>query len=103
MIENLTLLHVIMSSLLLYSQFCRAVKMDGSCTHLSVILAFYFLTAASIFSLFAPVVVPGWRPSLEMLLLLASTTVVQLVTSRYWKHGTPKSFSAEASHGSQLG
>lgn len=99
----LTTAHVILSAALLYSQFCRSVKMDGSAAHMPVVLAFYGLTAASILSLFAPVVIPGWRPSWETLALLLSIFVLQLVTSRFWHHGTPASFIKEAQNGSQVG
>lgn len=97
---SLTTLHVILSAALLYSQFCRSVKMHGGNTKMPVILAFYGLTAASILSLFAPIVLPGWRPSWDTLALLAAITVVQLVTSRYWKRGAPIAFRKEAQHDS---
>lgn len=99
----LTTVHVILSLVLLYSQFCRSVKMHGGATHMPVVIAFYALTAASILSLFAPVVLPGWRPSWDTLALLASITIVQFVTSKYWQHGTPDSFRKEAPNDSQVG
>lgn len=87
----LTTLHVVLSLMLLYSQFCRAVKTDHS-TRGTVLVGFYGLTAASIFSLFAPVVLPGWRPSWDTLVLLLSIVIVQAVTSRYWRDGVPGQF-----------
>jgi hypothetical protein len=99
----LTTAHVILSLALLYSQFCRSVKMHGGATRMPVLVAFYVLTAASILSLFAPVVLPGWRPSWDTLALLTSIIIVQFVTSKFWQHGTPDPFRKEAPHDSQVG
>ncbi len=97
-----TTVHVVLSFALLYSQFCRSVKTDHT-THGGVLLAFYLLTAASVLSLFAPLVIPNWRPSLETIALLFAITVLQAVTSHFWRLGPPGSFQNEHSHGPEVG
>lgn len=92
---TLTVIHVALSLALFYSQFCRSVKTDHT-THAPVLAAFYGLTAASIFSLFAPVILPDWRASWETLALLLAILVVQAVTARFWAHGVPGRFSEDA-------
>ena len=82
MIDLQTMLHVMLSLALLASQFCRAIATDKH-TRLPILLAFYALTAAAVFSLFAPVVIVGWRPSWDTAALLAAITAVQVVTARY--------------------
>lgn len=94
---TLTLIHVALSLALFYSQFCRSVKTDHT-THTSILAAFYALTAASIFSLFAPVILPGWRPSWDTLALLVAILIVQAVTARFWVRGVPGSFSNVAAN-----
>lgn len=91
MIDLQTVLHVMLSLALLGSQFCRAIATDKH-TRLPILLAFYALTAAAVFSLFAPIVLKGWRPSWETVALLAAITAVQVVTARYWRNGTPRAF-----------
>lgn len=90
---TLTAIHVALSLALFYSQFCRSVKTDHT-THTPVLAAFYGLTAASIFSLFAPVILPGWRPSWDTLALLLAILIVQAATAHYWIGGVPGSFSS---------
>lgn len=90
-IDLQTVLHVMLSLALLGSQFCRAIATDKH-TRLPILLAFYALTAAAVFSLFAPIVLKGWRPSWETVALLAAITAVQVVTARYWRNGTPRAF-----------
>lgn len=85
---SLTYVHVFLCLALLYSQFCRAVKTDKT-TKLPVLLAFYFLTVAVVFSLFAPVIVPGWRPTIDFILFLLAVLVVQAVTAMHWRDGVP--------------
>jgi hypothetical protein len=86
--------HIVLCLALLYSQFCRAVKTDRT-TKLPVLLAFYVLTAAVVFSLFAPVVLPGWQPSLDSILFMLAVLVVQAVTATHWRHGAPDSFRGD--------
>lgn len=96
-IDLQTILHVMLSMALLASQFCRAIATDKH-TRLPILLAFYSLTAAAVFSLFAPIVLKGWRPSWETVALLAAITAVQVVTARYWRNGTPRAFQNEGTH-----
>ena len=99
---TLTLIHVVLSLALLYSQFCRSVKTDCN-TRPGILAAFYLLTGAAILSLFAPLVLPGWRPSLETIALLFSITVVQAVTSKFWRSGVPGSFANDHQNGPEVG
>lgn len=99
---SLTFFHVVLSLALLYSQFCRSVKTDRN-THVGVLAAFYILTGASILSLFAPLVIQDWRPSLETIALLFAITVVQAVTSRFWRCGAPGSFVNDHKDGPEVG
>jgi len=100
--SSLTALHLILSLALLYSQFCRSVKTDHN-TRKTVIMAFYALTVASIFCLFAPLVLPGWQPSWDTIGLLAAVTAVQAATSRYWRSGVPGSFQNDHPHSPEVG
>lgn len=88
---SLTYVHVFLCLALLYSQFCRAVKTDHT-TKMPILLAFYFLTVAVVFLLFAPVIVPDWRPSPDFILFLLAVLVVQAVTAVHWRHGVPTGF-----------
>ena len=99
---TLTLIHVVLSLALLYSQFCRSVKMDCN-TRAGILAAFYLLTGAAILSLFAPLVLPGWRPSLDTVALLFSITVVQAATSKFWRSGVPGSFINDHQDGPEVG
>ena len=99
---TLTFIHGVLSLALLYSQFCRSVKTDCN-TRPGILAAFYLLTGAAILSLFAPLVLPGWRPSLETIALLFAITVVQAVTSRFWRSGVPGSFVNDHQDGPEVG
>lgn len=99
---TLTLIHVVLSLALFYSQFCRSVKTDCN-TRPGILAAFYLLTGAAILSLFAPLVLPGWRPSLETIALLFAITVVKAVTSRFWRFGVPGSFVNDHKDGPEVG
>ena len=99
---TLTLIHVVLSLALLYSQFCRSVKTDCN-TRPGILAAFYLLAGAAILSLFAPLVLPGWRPSLDTVALLFAITVVQAVTSRFWRSGVPGSFVNDHQDGPEVG
>ena len=88
---SLTFIHVVLSLALLYSQFCRSVKTDNN-THAGILAAFYLLTATAVLSLFAPLVLPDWRPSPDTIAILFAITVVQAATSKFWRSGVPGSF-----------
>lgn len=99
---TLAFIHVVLSLALLYSQFCRSVKTDCN-THAGILAAFYLLTAAAVLSLFAPLVLPGWRPSLDTVALLVAITVVQAATSKFWRTGVPGSFVNDHQDGPEVG
>ena len=80
---TLTLIHVVLSLALLYCQFFRSVKTDCN-TRAGILAAFYLLTVAAVLSLFAPLVLPGWQPSLDTIALLFAITVVQAATRCPW-------------------
>lgn len=101
-IFDMTTWHVLLSFVLFCTQFCRAVKTDSS-THRDVLLSFYFLTAASILSMFAPAVLPGWWPSWDSIALLLAIIAVQTVTSRFWRTGTPEVFQNDFEDGPEVG
>ena len=91
MISAMTIMHTSLSLALVYHQFNRAVRTDHR-THPAILMAFYILTAVALYALFAPIIVDDWEPSLETIGLLFAITIVQGVTSRFWRHGTPESF-----------
>jgi hypothetical protein len=91
MISTMTILHTSLSLVLVYHQFHRAVHTDHR-THPAILIAFYVLTAVALYALFAPIIVTGWEPSWETIGLLFGITIVQGVTARFWRHGTPDSF-----------
>lgn len=99
---TLTLIHVVLSLALLYSQFCRSVKTDCN-TRAGILAAFYLLTVAAVLSLFAPLVLPGWQPSLDTIALLFAITVVQAATSKFWRSGVPWSFVNDHQDGPEVG
>ena len=99
---SLTFIHVVLSLALLYSQFCRSVKTDCN-TRAGILAAFYLLTGAAILSLFAPLVLPGWRPSLDTVALLFAITIVQAATSKFWRSGVPGSFVNDHQNGPEVG
>lgn len=84
------LVHEVFATILLYTCFCRAVKMDVS-TALAIRLAFWGLGMAATVSIFAPIVW-GWTPDSVSLALLISITTLQTVTSTYWRNEIPPQF-----------
>lgn len=91
----LAALHAVLALALFFTQFCRAVATDHK-TRPTILLAFYALTAAAVFAFFAPIILPGWRPSWETVVLMAAMTGVQGATARYWRgNTTPRSFQRD--------
>lgn len=80
---SLTLIHIALSLALFFSQFCLSIRTSHN-TEFSVLVSVYAITVASIVSLFAPVVFPGWSPSYETLALLSAVLIFQRVTAKYW-------------------
>lgn len=81
---SLTLIHIALSLALFFSQFCLSIRTSSHSTEFSVLISAYVMTAASIVSLFAPLVVPEWSPSYETLALLSAVLIFQRVTAKYW-------------------
>lgn len=92
---------LVFSAVLIWSCFCRLVVTDDQ-TVREVRLAIWLEGVASMLLLVAPILplmapktfvwVVFSTPSWAWLLLLASAMLVQVVTSKHWKHGTPTSF-----------
>nr|DAG84927.1 MAG TPA: hypothetical protein [Caudoviricetes sp.] len=99
----LVLLQVVMAMGLAYSCFCRLVRTDAE-TVREVRLAIWFEAMAAGMVAGAPIVPllvqeitwsAGTTPRWIWLALLVSATLVQLVTSRYWRDGVPDDFQKE--------
>lgn len=82
--------HELLCAILIFTVFCRAVRMDFT-VRLDVRLAFFLLGAVACLGVPAPLVW-GFQPNGFTLLLLAGISIVQIVTSRYWRKGVPLSF-----------
>lgn len=87
-------IHEILSIILFYTCFCRAVKTDET-TRFSILVAFWFMSAASVISMFAPLVIPNYQPDFVTLTLLFAIVLVQVVASYHWRHGVPDAFTGE--------
>ena len=86
----LMILHELLCAILLWSCFCRATRTNAQ-TSLPILLSFWLLSVAALFSTFAPLLI-SWQPDAVSLLLLASITLVQTVTARYWQQSPPAAF-----------
>lgn len=86
----LLILHELLCSVLLWSCFCRATRTNAD-TQLPVLLAFYLLSISALLATFAPLIL-GWEPDAVSLMLLASISLVQTVTARYWQQSPPAAF-----------
>ena len=86
----LMILHELLCGVLLWSCFCRATRTNAQ-TSLPILLSFWLLSVAALFSTFAPLLI-SWQPDSVSLLLLASITLVQTVTARYWQQSPPAAF-----------
>lgn len=82
--------HELLCFVLIFTVFCRAVRMDNS-VRIDVRLAFFLLGAVACIGVPAPWVW-GFSPNMFTLFLLGGITLVQIVTSRYWRVGVPLSF-----------
>lgn len=90
---NLIIPHEILSIILFYTCFCRAIKTNGTVKK-DVLAAFWLLGIVSSIAIFAPLSF-GWEPDCMSLVLLFAVVVVQIVTSEHWRHGIPKEFIHE--------
>jgi len=89
------IIHEAFAVLLLYTCFCRAVKMNSG-TRRTVRLAFYALSLSALLCVFAPLTFK-WRPDFVSLALLVAVVIVQMVTSSYWRDGIPQHFKERIS------
>lgn len=89
----LMILHELLCGILLWSCFCRATRTNAQ-TSLPILLSFWLLSVAALFSTFAPLLI-SWQPDAVSLLLLASMTLVQTVTARYWQQSPPAAFQRQ--------
>lgn len=86
------ILHEILCMLLLWTCFCRATRTNAQ-TKKPILLAFYLLSVAALWATFAPLI--GWMPDSVSLLLLASMTLVQTTTARFWQQSPPQAFQEQ--------
>ncbi len=93
-------LQVLAAGSLAWSCFCRLVRTDAE-TIREVRLAIWFEAMAAglvMAAPFMPALVPeaqwttGTTPRWIWLVLLLAATLVQIVTSKYWRHGVPDDF-----------
>lgn len=106
MMPVLLVLQVVLAAMLAWSCFCRLVKTDHE-TVREIRLAIWFEAVAAGLVMAAPALPalvpqllgtgllrwePGETPTWIWLVLLAAATGMQLVTARYWRHGTPTDF-----------
>lgn len=89
----LMVLHELLCAVLLYSCFCRATRTNAG-TMLPILLSFYFLSISALVATFAPLFM-GWKPDAVSLLLLASISLVQTVTARFWQQSPPRAFQTQ--------
>jgi hypothetical protein len=87
---SLMILHELLCAVLLWSCFCRATRTNAH-TALPVLVSFWLLSVTALFSTFAPLLI-DWQPDAVSLLLLASISLVQTVTARYWQQSPPIAF-----------
>jgi hypothetical protein len=86
----LLVVHELLCAVLLYSCFCRATRTNSD-TALPILVSFWLLSVSALFATLAPIMI-DWQPDAVSLLLLASVTLVQTVTARYWQQSPPFAF-----------
>lgn len=91
---NLIIPHEILSIILFYTCFCRAVKTNET-VRKDVLAAFWLLGVVSCIAVFAPMAF-GWEPDCMSVVLLFGIVIVQAVTAEHWRHGIPKEFIDES-------
>jgi hypothetical protein len=87
------LIHEALCFALFYTVFCRAVRSNDK-VKTDVRIAFFFLGAAAIMGMVAPLV---WahNPKPWDLGLLAAVVFVQAITAKHWSGGVPELFLQE--------
>lgn len=86
----LMVVHELLCAVLLYSCFCRATRTNAQ-TALPILVSFWLLSVSALFATLAPLLI-DWQPDAVSLLLLASISLVQTVTARYWQQSPPLAF-----------
>lgn len=98
--NELIVLQMVLAAGLFYSCFCRMVRTDDD-TIREIRLAIWFeaVAAGLVFGApFLPLLVnqldwpAGSTPEWVWVILLLATTLMQFVTSRYWRHQPPGPF-----------
>jgi len=84
-------LHTLLCVALLWSGYCRAIRMNHT-TRRDIRLAFWSLSVAAAAALSAPF--RGWSPDWPTEALLLAIVAVQYTTALHWRHGVPESFVA---------
>lgn len=79
---------------LLYSLFCRATHTSKANTRRDIRWAFAFMGAVAIMAAVAPFF--GYDPDAITIMLMASITIVQVVTAHHWRAGVPERFRRDA-------
>lgn len=82
-------MHEALCMMLLWTCFCRATRTNAH-TRKPVVVAFYLLSVSALWATFAPFI--GWTPDSVSLLLVASMTLVQTTTARFWQQSPPSAF-----------
>ncbi len=88
---TLLVLHAAICAAVWWSIFCRAAKSDRT-IHRSVRSAFTLLSFAVFYAATAPFI-DAREVLSSQIVLAASIGLLQMVTSRFWKHGTPPQFT----------
>ncbi len=103
MSEVLMVVQVALASLLAWTCFCR-LALTSARTLREIRWSIWFLGTVAGLVLGAPLLPlldaaftwpPGTTPAAIWLLLLLAIVMVQVSTSRHWRHGTPPSFRKE--------
>jgi hypothetical protein len=83
--------HTVLSLALLWSGYCRAIRMNHT-TRRDIRLAFWALSVAAAAVASAPL--RGWMPDWPTEALLLAVVAVQYTTALHWRAGVPDSFVA---------
>ena len=87
---TLTVLHEVLSAMLFYTCFGRALKTNRHVKR-SILIAYWYLGIVAVVSMFAPLAFQ-WTPDFVSISLLLAILGVQIVTAVNWMHGVPKEF-----------